>query len=144
MALSELEFSLLTEVIFDNVESIVIREFILEAQREIRTEMVSLDFNCVLKNTEQDGTLPLSTTTHSADLPMSTSSSSLQQQHQTISNTKVVTELEASVVDCMHCGQRVGVLRYAPHLDKCMIGSGRSSSSGFKSTRGNFESQSSM
>jgi hypothetical protein len=143
MALSELEFSRLTEVIFDNVESIVIREFILEAQREIKTEMVSLDFNCVLKNTEQDGTLPLSTTTHSADLPMSTSSS-LQQQHQNLSNTKVVAELEASVVDCMHCGQRVGVLRYAPHLDKCMIGSGRSSSSGFKSTRGNFESQSSM
>lgn len=24
--------------------------------------------------------------------------------------------------NCAHCGQKVGVLRYAPHLDKCMGG----------------------
>ena len=31
-------------------------------------------------------------------------------------------------ITCIHCGLRVGVYRYAPHLDKCMVGNRRSSS----------------
>lgn len=28
------------------------------------------------------------------------------------------------VIECANCGQRISVLRYAPHLDKCLLGKG--------------------
>jgi len=32
-----------------------------------------------------------------------------------------------SAVVCPHCGQAVGAARFAQHLEKCMLGSGRAS-----------------
>ena len=34
----------------------------------------------------------------------------------------------AEVVTCMNCGAQVAANRFAPHLDKCMLGKGRAAS----------------
>ena len=44
---------------------------------------------------------------------------------------------------CGHCGQKVGVSRYAPHLDKCMMGNRRGSNSSRSSNSSSSSSSSS-